>query len=215
VHTRRQQLVRLDRGAAHGALPDAALHRLRARLRQAARGCDGILVADYGYGAAPPGILDALAPRQRRLPVTVDSRARVASFRGVAACTPNQEELERALGLAGVRGETGLLRAGRRLLDRTRNRAVLVTRGAEGMCLFERDHAPLLVPAFGSDEVADVTGAGDTVIAVFTLALLSGGGFDAAAVLANVAAGLVVMKAGTATTTRAEILAALDAAYPA
>jgi rfaE bifunctional protein kinase chain/domain len=216
IHTRRQQVVRLDRGSPHGDLAPAVLSRLHARLRKAVRGVEGILVADYGYGAAPPGVLDALGARARRLPIAVDSRTRVERFRRVAACTPNhnQEEVERALGLANLRSDAAVLRGGKALLKRTRNQAVLVTRGAKGMVLFEPDAAPLALPAFGSDEVADVTGAGDTVIAVFALTLLAGGTFLEAAVLANVAAGLVVMKFGTATTRRREMLDALASAVP-
>ncbi len=211
VHTRRQQLVRLDRGAAHGSLSRAALAGLRARLSSALARAEGLVVADYGYGAAPPDVLRALGPRGRfRLPVTVDSRARIERFGRVAACTPNQEEVERALGIPPIRGGAALEEAGRELLRRTGNRAALVTRGARGMCLFERGRKSVHLPAFGSDEVADVTGAGDTVIAVFSLALLAGASFHEAAVLSNIAAGLVVMKFGTATVGRKEMRAALE-----
>jgi rfaE bifunctional protein kinase chain/domain len=126
-----------------------------------------------------------------------------------AGCTPNQEELERALGLAPLVDRQAVERAGRRLLRRTGDRAVLVTRGARGMCLFERGRVPVHIPAYGSDEVADVTGAGDTVIAVFTLALLAGADYIDAARLSNYAAGLVVMKAGTATVVADELIAAI------
>jgi len=214
IHTRRQQVVRLDRGSPHGELAPAAAGRLGTRLRQAVRGVEGILIADYGYGAAPPGVLDALGARARRLPIAVDSRARVERFRRVSACTPNQEEVERALGIPNLRSDAAVLRAGKALLKRTRNEAVLVTRGARGMVLFEPDAPPFAIPAFGGGEVADVTGAGDTVIAVFALTVLSGGSFAEAALLANVAAGLVVMKYGTATTRRREMLAALALAVP-
>jgi rfaE bifunctional protein kinase chain/domain len=141
--------------------------------------------------------------------VLVDSRARVGDFRGVTGCTPNQEELERALGLGPLEDDRALVAAGTRLLKRSGNRAVLVTRGSRGMCLFERGRPALAIAAHGSDEVADVTGAGDTVIAVFTLALIAGASFADAARLANCAAGVVVMKMGTATLTRSELLAAL------
>lgn len=216
VHTRRQQVVRIDRGRAHGELPPAALARLRTRLKRALRGAEGTLVADYGYGAAPPDVLAGL-PRAARAATTVDSRARVLAFGGVAACTPNQEEVERALGRSPLRTDRDVALAGRALLRRTGNAAVLITRGAKGMLLIERPGErrgerggdPVAIPAFGSDEVADVTGAGDTVIAAFTLARLAGGSFLEAALLANVAAGLVVMKAGTATVTPREMRTAL------
>jgi rfaE bifunctional protein kinase chain/domain len=207
VHTRRQQIVRVDRGGGR-ELPRSARAAVRRNLRRALPRADGLLVADYGYGAATPDLLDGLAA-VRDLPVLVDSRERVAAYRRATGCTPNQEELERALGLEPLRDRAAVEMAGRRLLRRTGNRAVLVTRGARGMCLFERRRSPVHIPAFGSDEVADVTGAGDTVIAVFTLALLGGAGFVDACRLANYAAGRVVMKSGTASVTAQELIAAV------
>jgi rfaE bifunctional protein kinase chain/domain len=211
VHTRRQQIVRIDRGARHGELGAATRRELRRRLSAALAGAEALLVADYGYGAASPAALEGLLGKQlsRGLVVTVDSRTRVAEYRGVTACTPNQEELERALGLASAVADDELPECGRRLLRRSGNRSVLVTRGAKGMLLFERGRPPLAIPAWGSDEVADVTGAGDTVIAAFTLALLGGADGADAARIANYAAGVVVRKSGTATTTPAELGAAI------
>ena len=207
VHTRRQQVVRVDRGAHPGELPEAVLASLRKKLAAALSGADALVIADYGYGAAPPDLL----PRGRGAfsgPVLVDSRARVAAFRGVLACTPNQEEVERAVKRA-LPDDRAVLAAGASLLRSTGNRAALVTRGALGMVLFERGQKPLVLAAHGSDEVADVTGAGDTVIATFALGVASGAPLGDAARLANVAAGLVVMKAGTATVSPAELRRAL------
>ena len=118
-----------------------------------------------------------------------------------------------ALGFAptkriGIRiGENSrvLEKAGRTLLDRTRARAVLITRGSRGMALFEPGRPTEHIPIFGSDQIADVTGAGDTVIATMTLALAAGASFSEAARLANYAGGLVVMKRGTATVTADEL----------
>jgi rfaE bifunctional protein kinase chain/domain len=210
VHTRRQQIVRLDRGAAPGELPDRVRAALRRELRSALREAEGLLVADYGYGAASPEVLGPLARDAvgKGLVATVDSRARVGLFRGVTACTPNQEELERQLGKGGL-DEASLPRAGQLLLRRTGNHAVLLTRGAKGMVLFRRRTPPLVIPAYGSDEVVDVTGAGDTVISAFTLALISGATAEQAARLANYAAGVVVTKAGTATLRPAELVRAI------
>ncbi len=208
VHTRRQQIVRLDRGAPHGELSSPVAAGIAARLTRALAAAEGLLVGDYGYGAAPPSLVRSAAAR-KGLPTTVDSRARVLRFRSATACTPNQEEVERALDLGALRGERAVEKAGRELLRRSGNRAVLVTRGAKGMCLLERGVPALHIPAFGAGEVADVTGAGDTVIATFTLALLAGAAFAEAAFLANLAAGLVVMKYGTATLTRGELRAAI------
>ena len=214
VHTRRQQIVRVDRGARHGELPRAITARLAARLTRALRGVDGLLVADYGYGAAPPGLVRSVAKQLAGKIVTVDSRGRVAAFRRVAGCTPNQEELEDAVGLSRAPDDRGVATAGRELLSKTGNGTVLVTRGAKGMILFRKNAPPFPIPPFGSGEVADVTGAGDTVIATYTLALLAGGSPEDAAVLANTAAGIVVMKYGTATVSPKELIAALRSSKP-
>jgi len=208
VHTRRQQIVRVDRGGSGGELSRTTRAALRRALSAALARADGLLVADYGYGAATPELLEGLR-ELRSIPVLVDSRSRVSEFRGATGCTPNQEELEVALNLEPLSDGAAVESAGRKLLRRTDAQAVLVTRGAQGMCLFERSRKPVHVPAFGADEVADVTGAGDTVIATFTLGLLAGAGFLDAARLANYAAGLVVMKAGTATVSAKELVAAV------
>jgi rfaE bifunctional protein kinase chain/domain len=209
VHTRRQQIVRVDRGARHGAQPAPVVGRLAARLRRALRRAEGLLVADYGYGSATPALVAQAPLRSAGLTVTVDSRERVGAFKRVTACTPNQEEVERALGLPSIRGPRAVRAAGAALLRRTGDDAVLVTRGAEGMVLFERRGSPISIPAFGAGEVADVTGAGDTVIATFTLARIAGASFLDAAILANVAAGLAVMKYGTAVVTPRELIEAI------
>ncbi|HET9300553.1 MAG TPA: PfkB family carbohydrate kinase [Candidatus Polarisedimenticolaceae bacterium] len=208
VHTRRQQVVRVDRGATHGTLSPELQAALAVRLQAALAEAEALVVADYGYGAATPEIV-AGASAGFAGPVLVDSRARVAAYRGVLACTPNQEEVERVLGRA-LADEAAVLAAGPELLAATGNRAALVTRGALGMVLFQRDETPLVLPAHGSDEVADVTGAGDTVIATFALAVAAGAPLPHAARLANVAAGLVVMKAGTATVSPEELRRALQ-----
>jgi len=136
----------------------------------------------------------------------LDSRFRLLQFRRVTAATPNVSEVEQALGVRIPDDDLpALSRAGARLREALGARAVVVTRGSRGMSLFERGERPLHLPAFGSDEIADVTGAGDTVISAFTLALAAGGTFGQAARLANVAGGLVVMKRGTATVSIEEI----------
>lgn len=211
VHTRRQQIVRIDRGGQHKELSARTRSAIRGRLRSVVGGAEGVLIADYGYGAASPRTVEGLLPRwiSRGLCVTADSRRRISEFRGIGACTPNQEELEQALGVGELPDEQ-IESAGRRLLRRSGNQAVLVTRGAKGMVLIRPRLAPLSIPAYGTDEVADVTGAGDTVISVFTLALMAGADYADAARLANYAAGIVVTKAGTATTTPAELSEAIQ-----
>ena len=127
----------------------------------------------------------------------------------MTACTPNESEVEHLLGIRIGDNLRILERAGRELLARTRSQAVLVTRGSRGMALFEGDRPTIHIPIFGSDQIADVTGAGDTVIATMTLALVVGASFYEAARLANYAGGLVVMKRGTATVSADELRQAI------
>jgi len=206
----RQQVVRMDREP-RGELQPVTEHALLARLSALAPPADAIIVSDYGYGTVTPRVFEharALA-RGRQAIVTVDSRYDLPRFRGVTASTPNEAELGQLSGVP-VDDERGVEKAGRQLLERLDSRLLLVTRGSQGMALFDRDGATSFIPIHGTDEIADVTGAGDTVISTFTLALACGLTPIDAAVLANVAGGLVVMKRGTATVSRAELAAALD-----
>lgn len=205
----RQQVVRLDREPASELMPiteDALLSRLTALGARA----DAILVSDYGYGSVTPRVFErvkAVARRSNAI-VTVDSRYQLPRFSGVTAATPNEAELAQLTAMP-VDGERAIEKAGRQLLERMGAGMLLVTRGSEGMALFERDGATTFIPIHGTDEIADVTGAGDTVISAFTLALACRATPAEAAALANVAGGLVVMKRGTATVSRAELCQAL------
>jgi rfaE bifunctional protein kinase chain/domain len=210
AHSTKQQIVRIDRATCL-----ASRSRARRAVLGALRGCrgpvDGVLVSDYGFGLVTPELVEAAIrlARRRRVPVTVDSRFALLRFRGMTAVTPNEPEVEAALGVTIGHDRRRLEAAGRRLLRRLACEAVLVTRGSDGMALFERGRPPLHVPIYGTDEVADVTGAGDTVIATFTLALAAGATPAEAALLANYAGGIVVMKHATATVSAAELLAAI------
>jgi rfaE bifunctional protein kinase chain/domain len=128
----------------------------------------------------------------------------------MTTCTPNESEVEQLFGVTIGENRRALEACGRALLDRTRARAVLVTRGSRGMALFERRRPTTHIPIFGSDQIADVTGAGDTVIATMTLALAAGATFEEAARLANYAGGIVVMKRGTATVGAGELRRAVE-----
>ena len=208
-HAAAQQVLRLDREAP-GHPPATAQRRLVAAARRALKRADAILIADYGYGAASPSVVRALLLGVSRLPVVVDSRYQVRAYRRVTAVTPSVPELEEAYQWPDASEAGEARRLGRRLLQEVRARAVLVTRGRQGMLLLERGGRPVAIPAFGADQVVDVTGAGDTVAASFTAALAAGADFEAAARLANVAGGLVVRKRGTATVSASEIRAALS-----
>jgi rfaE bifunctional protein kinase chain/domain len=214
IHSAKQQVVRIDR---HAREPIADAWRaawLRAAGR-AVRGADAVLVSDYGSGLLSPaivaGLVRPLLTGRRRVPVLVDSRYDLLEYRGLTACTPNESEVEQALGFTIGDSPRALERAGRAILARTRMDAVLVTRGSRGMALFAPGAPTVHVPIYGSDEIADVTGAGDTVMATLTLALAAGAAMADAARLANYAGGLVVMKRGTATVTARELTAAVAA----
>jgi D-glycero-beta-D-manno-heptose-7-phosphate kinase len=210
AHSTKQQIVRLDRYAP--LAPRSAARRAVERALRSFRGeVDGVLVSDYGCGLLDAALVRAAVAfaRKRRVPVTVDSRFALLRFRGMTAVTPNEPEVEEALGITIGHDRRRLEAAGHTLLERLGCKAVLVTRGSDGMALFEPGRAPLYIPIHGTDEVADVTGAGDTVIATFTLALAAGATPAEAARLANCAGGIVVMKHATATVSAEDLLAAV------
>lgn len=209
IHSAKQQVVRIDRAAGDG-LTDADRKAIAGRLVKAAAQCDALLVSDYGSGIVTPALIaEARGALRRRgsrpSPVLVDSRYALLRFRGMTTCTPNESEVEQLFNVRIGDNVRVLERAGRELLRRTRAQAVLITRGSRGMALFESGIPTVHIPIVGSDQIADVTGAGDTVIATMTLALAAGAAHLEAAHLANYAGGLVVMKRGTATVSADEL----------
>lgn len=208
VHSAAQQVLRLDREELKP--PAAAARRqLLTALRRSLGSADALLISDYGYGAAAPAGVNPLCRKAGALPVVVDSRYRMREYRQAGVLTPSVPELEEAFQIRLSEGTAGLTAACRKLLRETRAGTVVLTRGRHGMLLVENGRKPVAVPAFGAGQVADVTGAGDTVAATLTAALAAGAGQEEAAQLANVAAGLVVLKRGTATVTAKELTLAL------
>jgi rfaE bifunctional protein kinase chain/domain len=205
----KQQVVRFDREEFQ-PLDAAESAELGRRLAAFAGRADVAVLSDYGYGSVVPGLVPAvraaLRPDGR---VLVDSRFRLQEFRGADGATPNEEEAEAMWGGALDDGPE-LDRAGDALRRRLDAAFLLVTRGSRGMALFAPE-AAVHVPVHGSAQVADVTGAGDTVISTLALALAAGGSPLEAALLANYAGGLVVMKVGTATIAADELRAAIVA----
>jgi rfaE bifunctional protein kinase chain/domain len=198
----RQQLVRVDREP-EGGIPPAAEAQLLERLRTWGPEADAVVLSDYGYGTITPRLLDEVRRLSARgVVISADSRYDLLRFGEVTAATPSEPEVEQLLGIA-LDGDKAVEQAGWRLLERLGSRLLLVTRGSRGLALFERGETATFIAVHGSDEIADVTGAGDTVISTFTLALASGGAPLEAARLANYAGGVVVMKRGTAPITRA------------
>jgi rfaE bifunctional protein kinase chain/domain len=211
AHSSRQQVVRIDREC--DILKDT--HPTLVELVSSARGyvpaADAVLLSDYGYGAISPRLFNFV--RAKGLlgdtPVTLDSRYRMLDYEGVTSATPNEGEVEEALHIKIGDDHEKLVEAGASLIRQMKLDSLVITRGGDGMMAFEKRKAPLEIPIYGPNQVVDVTGAGDTVIAVFTAALAAGADPGDAAKLANYAGGLVVMKRGTGTVSRAELLSAL------
>ena len=208
AHTARQQVLRVDREP-ETPLPESAMRDIARRARARVRSADAILVSDYGIGAVSPGMFKGV----RSKIATLDSRYQLLDYQGAhfTAATPNEPEIEALYHTRIGNDAKRLDEFGQRTLRALQLRALLVTRGKDGMVLFERGKPPHEISVYGAADAVDVTGAGDTVIAVFTLALAAGASFVEAAHLANYAGGIVVMKRGTATVTRGELEAAIRA----
>ena len=207
-HSIKQQVVRYD---VEGELELDGEDRefLGEQLRRVTGAARVAVLSDYGYGAVDPGLVGAARAAVGDDGILLcDSRYRLLEFAGVDGATPNEEEAEATLGRRLGSGPA-LLAGGALLRDKLRARFVLVTRGSLGMALFA-DGGCAHLPVHGTDQVADVTGAGDTVIGTFALALAAGATPLEAALLADYAGGVVVMKRGTATLSRDELRAAVE-----
>lgn len=205
AHSSRQQVIRIDYEDAPLSdleIRKAIVNELKIKLLKA----DALIVSDYNYGVVDDSLTSMLREKVEKesFPVLVDSRFRLESFAGLTAATPNEDEVEHLIGKQ-LDGKEQLEFTAAELKSRLGFKALLVTRGPNGMMLLENGAAPLHIAAVGSDQPVDVTGAGDTVIATFTLGLASGASFANAARLANYAGGLVVMKRGTASVTSTEL----------
>lgn len=211
-HSARQQVVRVDKEPEELSEVHPGLLELIDSARELAKASDAMLISDYGYGSATPRLLTFIRSNGSldNIPVTLDSRYRMMDYEGVTAATPNEPEVEEALKMKIGTDDGKLKTAGERLMQQMKLDSLVITRGSDGMVAFEKGASPVKIPIFGTDEVADVTGAGDTVIATFTAALGTGADTVTAAKLANLAGGLVVMKRGTATVSRQELLDAID-----
>jgi rfaE bifunctional protein kinase chain/domain len=214
-HTRKQQVLRIDHEPERRPEPaDSA--RLVEMVERLSDWADAWIISDYGYHLISEEVLERLRGERRKGKVVVaDSRYRLRDLRGITLVTPNETEAFAAFGIDQVfdegKSEEVVVSLGRRILEDLGVAAALVTRGDQGMMLFEHGKPPLSIPISGTRDIVDVTGAGDTVVSVATLALVAGAGFDEAARLANVAAGIVVMKPGAATANPAELFLACGA----
>jgi rfaE bifunctional protein kinase chain/domain len=204
-HSNRQQVIRIDyEGQPHH---DAELRAAIAeRLDRALPEAQAVVLSDYNYGVVDAQVIALVreASHERSVPVLVDSRFRLSEFDGFTAATPNEDEVEQLLGTP-IDSTEQLSSVAADLKRKLNYQALLVTRGGKGMMLLEDNSQPLQISAVGAHQPVDVTGAGDTVIATFALALASKATFADAARLANYAGGLVVMKRGTASVTAQEL----------
>ena len=205
AHSNRQQVIRIDYEDSPLA-DEEARQSIISRLKQAVADADAVIISDYNYGVvdeATVKILRAIAAKSR-IPVLVDSRFRLASFTGFTSATPNEDEVEHLIG-DKINNPEQLEIAAQGLKEKLDYSALLVTRGSQGMMLLEDGIPALHIKAVGAASPVDVTGAGDTVIATFGLALSCDSSFSDAARLANYAGGLVVMKRGTSSVSASEL----------
>jgi rfaE bifunctional protein kinase chain/domain len=213
AHNVGQQVLRVDYEP-QAPLPAPIRRKFRRRMSTYLSHASALAVSDYGFGVATPELVQqASAKRKSPLVVTLDARYRLHRYAkaGITAATPNEAELEAEHHTAIGQDAGELTRAGHATLSEMKLQSLLVTRGRHGVALFEPGDRLTQIPVHGSDQAVDVTGAGDTVLAVYTLALACGASPLEAAHIANIAGGLVVMKRGTATISREELLAAIRA----
>lgn len=212
AHTTAQQVLRVDREPIE-KLSEKSEKQLIAKLESKAKNAAAVAVSDYGFGSATPGGVRAVSGKlKKNVPVTLDARYGLARYAncGINSATPNEAELEALHHTTIGRNLDELERCGLATLSKMKMESLLVTRGRDGMALFEKNGSRRTnIPVHGSDQAVDVTGAGDTVLAAYTLALASGASALEAAHIANIAGGLVVMKRGTATVSRSELLEAI------
>ncbi|HET6892098.1 MAG TPA: PfkB family carbohydrate kinase, partial [Pyrinomonadaceae bacterium] len=205
VHSTRQQVIRIDYDG--NAVHHADIYaQLQDKIGEYGSDSDALIISDYNYGVADKTLSKAVQDvvNSKKIPVLVDSRFKLSDFPGFTSGTPNQDEVEQLLGRQ-LKNSSELESAGEQMREGLGYRALLVTRGSQGMVLFEDGVAPIYINAVGAREPVDVTGAGDTVIATYALAIASDASFPDAARLANYAGGLVVMKRGTSSVSADEL----------
>jgi rfaE bifunctional protein kinase chain/domain len=206
THTSKQQVIRIDRDD-NRQYRQSEKVQLRDNLNKISARADTFIVSDYGHGTVDKHVVEYMKTIAKDKTVVGDSRYNLKTFKGLTLITPNESE---AYQLSGLGEERPIEEVGKKILDSMNLEALLVTRGNRGMTLFLKDGAMRHIPISGKDDVTDVTGAGDTVCAVSALSLASGADFYTASRIANYAAGVVVMKRGTATISPEELRQAIE-----
>ncbi len=201
-----QQVVRIDREDPKD-FSGNDMERIKEYLKKNIKDFDGVIIEDYGKGVVTAELLKVVVPLARRHGkiVSVDPKENHFSYyKGASVITPNHHEASKAVGFP-LTDEASMVKAGEKLINKLKLDAVLLTLGERGMMVVQKNHKPKSIPTV-AQEVFDVSGAGDTVIAVYTLAMVSGGSPIVSAHIANCAAGIVVGKIGTATVEKDELI---------
>lgn len=204
THTSKQQVIRIDK-IEEGRPRKAVREKIIESIRKVQAEVEAIIVSDYGLGVVDRKVLDTVRSFSDKMLLVGDSRFNLSNFYDFTIITPNEQEASELLGGRNLDVES----MGKKILKKLSLEALLITRGNQGMTLFLREGDIHHIPIYGKDEVTDVTGAGDTVCAALTLSLASGADFLSASKIANFAAGVVVMKRGTATVSRDELKRAI------
>jgi len=205
THTSKQQVIRIDKDRQQ-QIPKKARELLFKKLKAIAPYMDAFIVSDYGHGTVDSRIVSLMRDIAKNKPVVGDSRYNLDAFKKFTMITPNEGE---AYALCSLDESAGIEEVGKIILNSMDIKSLLITRGNQGMSLFLGNGAIHHIPISGTDDVTDVTGAGDTVCATIALSLASGADFYNASCLANYAAGVVVMKRGTATVNVEELKKAM------
>ena len=205
-----QQIVRIDRQTNALLSPEIEEEVLK-QIERAIPEHDAVILSNYHIGTLTPKIIQEtirLANQYNKV-VVVDAQKDLEIYKNVTSMTPNLPDTQKSVGFE-IETEEDLKRAGDKLLDATNAKSILITCGADGMFVTRAHGNYTKIPVFNKSEVFDVTGAGDTVTAVYTLALAAGAEPSYAAIIGNIAASIVVRQFGCATTTIDEILCAVD-----
>lgn len=208
IHTTKQQVIRIDKEPNY-PIPAELEGKILAYINEVNNKVDVWVISDYGYNMVTDAILEKIKQFAREKVVIVDSRKRLMQFKGVTIAVPNESEAEAASGIE-INENNNVFEIGRKLLKEMAIEALLITRGNHGMALFEKNGKIEDIPICGTKEVTDVTGAGDTVASILSIAYASGAAPVQAAKLSNYGAAVVVMKSGTATLTRSELLKIIE-----
>lgn len=205
-----QQIVRIDRQTSD-LISKETEAKVIAEMEKAIPQHDAVILSDYHIGTLTPNVVKRaieLANKHNKI-IVVDAQKDLGGYKNITSMTPNLPDTQKSVGFF-IKDEAALKTAGDKLLEETGAKAILITCGADGMFVAEANKKYTKIPVFNKSEVFDVTGAGDTVTAVYSLALAAGADYAYAAIIGNIAASIVVRQYGCATTTVEELLSAVE-----